>query len=43
MTKLKKHIRDNLDQEYVDLLESEVIVKLNKEIPGVRVICLQKI
>ncbi len=43
MTKLKLHIRENLEPEYVDLLESEAIVKICKEFPGARVICLQKI
>jgi hypothetical protein len=43
MTKLKSHIRENLEPEYVDLLESELVVKLSKEFPGAKVICLQKI
>lgn len=43
MTKLKSHIRENLDKEYVDLLESDAIVKISKQFPGARVICLQKI
>ena len=43
MTKLKSHIRNSLETEYVDLLESEPIVTLAKAFPGARVICLQKI
>jgi len=43
MTKLKSHIRNSLEPEYVDLLESEPIVTLAKAFPGARVICLQKI
>ena len=43
MTKLKPHIRENLEPEYIDLLESELVVKICKQFPGARVICLQKI
>ena len=37
MTKLKSHIRENLEPEYFDLLESEAIVKICKEFPGAEV------
>ena len=38
MTKLKANIRKELDQEFVELLESEFIVKLAEAFPGAKVV-----
>tara|TARA_R110000796_G_C14521742_1_gene430954 strand:- start:545 stop:700 length:156 start_codon:yes stop_codon:yes gene_type:complete len=42
MTKLKANIREQLESEVVELLESEIIVKIGKAFPGVRIVYAQR-
>tara|TARA_R100000544_G_C2208161_1_gene50432 strand:- start:118 stop:273 length:156 start_codon:yes stop_codon:yes gene_type:complete len=42
MTKLKARIRNALEPEIVEFLESEPIVKIGKAFPGVRIVYAQR-